>query len=219
MNAAHAILGGLGDVFRGRLSWLAVANLVVAVFLTIAVAWALMRFVIPLIPAGTGWLAHISAAGTFAANLIAVVLAAALSPAISMAVGGVLFDVAVARIERQVGLAPARSPPLQEGLANGLRIAGLPLALNLVSLPLLFVPVVNFFWFLALNGYLMGREYFSLTALRRMSWEQAREMRRKHRGAIFAIGLFAAILPFVAPLFGASAMTRFLARQGAEEAG
>lgn len=219
MNAAHAILGGLGDVFRGRLSWLAVINLVVAAFLTIAIAWALMRFVVPLIPVGTGWLAHISAAGSFAANLISVVLAVALSPAISMAVGGALFDVAVARIERKVGLAEARSPPLREGLANGLRIAGLPLALNLLSLPVLFVPVVNFFWFLALNGFLMGREYFSLAALRRMKWEQARALRRKHRGAIFAIGLFAAVLPFVAPLFGASAMTRFLARVGAKAAG
>ncbi len=212
MNAAHAILGGLGDVFRGRLSWLAVLNLVVAVFLTIAIAWAAMRFVVPLIPAGTGWLAHASAAGTFAANLLAIVLAVALSPAISMVVGGALFDIAVARIERQVGLAEARSPPLREGLANGLRIAGLPLALNLMSLPLLFVPVINFFWFLALNGFLMGREYFSLAALRRMRWEEARDLRRKHRGAIFAIGLFAAILPFVAPLFGASAMTRLIKR-------
>lgn len=219
MNASHAILGGLGDVFRGRLSWLAVVNLVVAALLTIAIAWAGMRFVVPLIPAGAGWLGHVSAAGTFAANLLAVVLAVALSPAISMAVGGVLFDVAVARIERQVSLAEPRSPSLQEGLANGLRIAGLPLVLNVISLPLLFVPVVNFIWFLALNGYLMGREYFSLAALRRMSWEEARVLRRKHRGAIFAIGLFAAILPFVAPLFGASAMTRFLARQRAEKAG
>lgn len=219
MNAAHAILGGLGDVFRGRLSRLATINLVVAAALTIAAAWAIMHFVVPLIPAGTGWLGPLSAAGAFAANLAAIVLAVALSPAISMAVGGALFDVAVARVERQVGLTEARAPPLWEGLANGLRIAGLPLALNLLSLPLLFVPVVNFFWFLALNGYLMGREYFSLTALRRMQWEEARALRRKHRGEIFAIGLFAAILPFVAPLFGASAMTRFLARKGAERAG
>ncbi|MEQ1617276.1 MAG: EI24 domain-containing protein [Terricaulis sp.] len=212
MDAAHAILGGLGDVFQGRLSRLAMVNLVVAAALTVAGAWAIMHFVVPLIPTGTGWLGPVSAAGAFAANLAAIVLAVALSPAVSMAVGGALFDLAVARIERQVGLAEARSPSLREGLLNGLHIAGLPLALNLISLPVLFVPVVNFFWFLALNGYLMGREYFSLAALRRMSWEDARDLRRRHRGAIFAIGLFAAILPFVAPLFGASAMTRLIKR-------
>jgi CysZ protein len=210
MQTAAAILGGLGDVFRGRLAWLAAANLVAALVIVCGLAWAGMRFVVPLIPAGSGWLAYLSGAGSFAASVAVVVLAAALSPGVSMAVGGALFDVAAARVERDIGLAAGRGAPLQAGLRNGLRIAWPALLLNLVSLPLLFVPVLNLFWFLALNGYLMGREYFSLTALRRLTWEQARALRRQHRAAIFVIGLFAALLPFVAPLFAASAMTRLL---------
>ncbi len=212
MNAASAILGGLGDVFRGRLSWLAALNLAVAVAITAAAAWAAMRYVVPLIPEGAGWLSYLSTAGEFAASFVVVVLALVLSPGVSMAVGGALFDIAAARVEKAVDLPEGRLVPIHEGLLNGLRIAWPALLLNLVSLPLMFVPVLNIVWFLALNGYLMGREYFSLAAVRRMRWEEGRALRRKHAGAIFAIGLFAAILPFVAPLFGASAMTRLLKR-------
>ncbi len=210
MQAAAAILGGLADVFRGRLSWLAAANLVAALVIVCVLAWAGMHFLVPLIPMGSGGLAYLSGAGSFAASVAVVVLAAALSPGVSMAVGGALFDVAAARVERDIGLAEGRATPPHEGLRNGLRIAWPALLLNLVSLPLLFVPVLNLFWFLALNGYLMGREFFSLAALRRLTWEEARALRRQHGAAIFAIGLFAALLPFVAPLFAASAMTRLL---------
>lgn len=212
MNAASAILGGLGDVFRGRLSWLAALNLVVAVAITAAAAWAAMRYLVPLIPDGAGWLSYLSTAGEFAASFVVVVLAIVLSPGVSMGVGGALFDIAAARVEKAVALPEGRLVPIHEGLLNGLRIAWPALLLNLISLPLMFVPVINILWFLTLNGYLMGREYFSLAAVRRMPWAEARALRRKHGPAIFAVGLFAAVLPFVAPLFGAAAMTRLLTK-------
>jgi CysZ protein len=211
MKVAASILGGLGDVFRGRLSWLAALNLAVAVTITAAAAWAAMRYLVPLIPEGAGWQAYLLNAGEVVAGIAVVVLALALSPAVSMAVGGALFDVAAARVEKAVGAPEGRLVPIHEGALNGLRIAGPALALNLLSLPLMFVPVVNLIWFLLLNGYLMGREYFSLAAVRRMSWAEARALRKRHAGAVFMVGLFAAVLPFVAPLFGAAAMTRLLA--------
>jgi CysZ protein len=210
MNAATSILGGLGDVFRGRLAWLAALNLAVALAVTATAAWAVMTYLVPLIPDGAGWLAYIAQAGEVVAGVAVVVVALVLSPAVSMAVGGALFDVAAARIEKAVGLPEGRLVPIQEGLLNGLRIAWPALLLNLIALPLMFVPIVNLIVFLGLNGYLMGREYFSLAAVRRMPWAEARALRRRHALAIFLVGLFAAILPFVAPLFGAAAMTRML---------
>jgi CysZ protein len=70
--------------------------------------------------------------------------------------------------------------------------------------------VVNIVWFLSLNGYLMGREYFSLAAVRRMDWAETRRLRARHGGSVFVIGLACSLIPFVAPLVGASAMTRLL---------
>lgn len=210
MNAATSILGGLGDVFRGRLAWLAALNLTAALAITAAAAWAVMHYLVPLIPDGAGWFAYVSRAGEVVAGVAVVVVALVLSPAVSMAVGGALFDVAAARIEKAVGLPEGRLVPIQDGVLNGLRIAWPALLLNLLALPLMFVPVVNLISFLGLNGYLMGREYFSLAALRRMPWAEARALRKRYALSIFLVGLFAAILPFVAPLFGAAAMTRML---------
>jgi uncharacterized protein involved in cysteine biosynthesis len=127
-----------------------------------------------------------------------------------MIVGSVLFDVAAAQLEKDVALPAGRLVSPLEGLANGFRIGWLPLVLNIVSLPLLFVPVVNIIWFLALNGYLMGREYFSLAAVRRMPWAQARSLRGRYGSSVFFVGLACSFIPFVAPLVGASAMTRLV---------
>ena len=82
-----------------------------------------------------------------------------------------------------------------------MRLTGLTLLLNLLSLPVyLLVPGINLFLFLALNGYLLGRGYFELVALRRLDAGEARRVRRRFTGRVFLggvviAGLFA--LPFV----------------------
>lgn len=211
-----AIGGGLKDVFGGKLGGLALLCFTVALAATIAVAWAAFRYLLPLIPDGQGWLAYVATAGEWLAGAGVVILSIVLAPTISMIAGGMLFDVAAAGVEKRVGLPEGRFVPLHQGALNGIRIAWLPLVLNIVSLPLLFVPVVNLIWFLALNGYLMGREYFSLAAVRRMSWAEARALRGRNAGAVFLVGFVAAIVPFVAPLFGASAMTRLISSLSAK---
>lgn len=209
-NVFAAILGGLKDVIFGRLTLLALANLAVAATLTVFAAGALIRHVVPLIPDGGGWLGYVSTAGEFAASVAVVVLAIALSPAISMVVGGVLFDIAAARVEKKLGIAEVRTVPLHEGVLNGLRI-GLPaLAMNLIVIPLYFIPVVNALVFYGLNGFLMGREYATMAAARRMPFTQAVALRKRNGLGVFCIGLACSFIPFFAPLVGASAMTRLV---------
>ncbi|GIK47739.1 MAG: hypothetical protein BroJett013_04360 [Alphaproteobacteria bacterium] len=212
-----AILGGLKDVVFGRLTWLAILNLIVALTLTIAAATALIRYVVPLIPDGAGWLANVSMAGEFVASVAVAVLAIALSPAISMVVGGLLFDVAAERVEKKIGAPKARAVPLHEGVLNGVRIALPALLLNLVAIPLYFIPGINALTFYTLNGYLMGREYSTITATRHMSYAEAVALRKRNRLSVFLVGLACSVIPFFAPLVGASAMTRLVhsARAGA----
>ena len=99
------------------------------------------------------------------------------------------------------------------GLATGLRFCAVMLALNAVLLPVyLLVPVGNVLVLLAVNGYLIGREYFELVALRHMPPDQARQLRRRNAGRIFRTGLVIAIplsipiVNLVGPLFGAALM-------------
>ena len=205
-----AIAGGLKDVFGGRLGGFALLCFIAALAATVAAAWAAFRFLWPMIPEGTGWWRYAWNVADFLGGALIVLFAVVLAPTISMIVGSVLFDIAAARVEKQVGLPEGRLVAPLEGLANGFRIGWPPLVLNIVSLPLLFVPVVNIVWFLGLNGYLMGREYFSLAAVRRMPWEQARALRARNGAAVFLVGLVCSLIPFVAPLVGASAMTRLV---------
>jgi CysZ protein len=209
-QAFVAILGGLKDVIFGRLTLLALLNLAVAVTLTVVAAGALIKYAVPLIPDGGGWLGYVSTAGEFAASVAVVVLAIALSPAISMVVGGVLFDIAAERVEKKIGAPKGRMVPIPEGIWNGVRIALPALLLNLIVIPLYFIPVVNAFVFYTLNGFLMGREYATITAARQMSFRDAVKLRKRHGGAVFMVGLACSFIPFFAPLVGASAMSRLV---------
>lgn len=205
-----AIAASLKDVFGGRLGGFAAICFVAAVATTVALTWAAFRYLVPLVPEGQGWWRYLWNVAEFLSGAGAVILAVVMAPTASMIVGSVLFDIAAERVEKDVGLPVGRMVPVQEGLLNGLRIAWPPLVLNILTLPLLFIPVVNIVWFLSLNGYLMGREYFSLAAVRRMPWAEARRLRARHGFSIFLVGLACSFIPFVAPLVGASAMTRLI---------
>ncbi|PKP80928.1 MAG: hypothetical protein CVT79_12995 [Alphaproteobacteria bacterium HGW-Alphaproteobacteria-18] len=209
-RAISAILGGVRDVAFGRLTLFAVFNLVLALALTGGSAFAIIRYGVPLIPDGAGWLGYVSTAGEVAASLILIVLASALSPAASMIVGGFLFDFAAERVEKAIGAPKARAVPLTEGVGNGLKIALPALLLNLLVIPLYFVPVVNVFVFILLNGALMGREYATLAAARQMSFKEAVRLRNRHGASVFLVGLACSVIPFFAPLVGASAMVRLV---------
>jgi CysZ protein len=209
-KAIKAVAGGLKDVFFGRLTLLALLNLAIAVTLTVLAARAAIKYLVPLIPDGTGWLASVSTAGEFLASVAVVVLAVALSPAISMLVGGVLFDFAAEQVEKKIGAPKARAVPLHEGAWNGLRIALPALLLNLAAIPFYFIPVVNVIVFWGLNGFLMGREYAIVAAARQMSFAEAVALRKRHGASVFLVGLACSFIPFFAPLVGASAMTRLV---------
>ena len=60
-------------------------------------------------------------------------------------------------------------------------------------------PGINVFLFLGLNGYLFGREYFEVVALRRFDVAGARQMRQRFGARVFIGGVVIAAL-FALPL-------------------
>jgi uncharacterized protein involved in cysteine biosynthesis len=99
---------------------------------------------------------------------------------------------------------PGRGPPRRQSLGEivtGLaRLALLSVALNLLALPLyLLLPVLNIVIYVALNGMLLGREYFDVVALRRLDVDAARAVRRQSGGRVFFAGVIIAAL-FAVPL-------------------
>lgn len=223
--------GALGDLFGKPLRGLLLICAALAGALLAAATWGATTVLVPLIPqGGAGWTGWLSDIGRALAEAGVVLLAILLFPAVSMIVGGALFDAAAQRVERLrfPSDAPARAVPLHEGLLAGLRIAPLALLLNVLALPLVFIPVVNVLAFTLLNAFLMGRECFTLAALRFRTFEAARDMRRRRGVSVYLAALapallaglptmlpitpflipLVAIVSFPAPLLGAAVMVR-----------
>lgn len=91
---------------------------------------------------------------------------------------------------------------LQDQILVGIRFFGILLLANIGALILsMIVPLLAPFVFWATNGYLMGREYFQMAAMRRMPRAQAQELFQRHQGSIWTAGILMAI-PMSIPLVG-----------------
>ena len=91
-------------------------------------------------------------------------------------------------------LEAGRQPPLVETILGSISFVGVTLLVNIIALPLYFIPVVNLFAFYLINGYLLGREYFEMVAQRRLVLADAKKLRKKYRGRVVAAGFILAFL-------------------------
>jgi CysZ protein len=114
-----------------------------------------------------------------------------LVPPMVALVAGFFVDEIAAITERTHYPAEPEGKPMSFGAALGLsvRFALLVLIVNVLALVLLLLPGVNVVVWWLVNGYLLGRQYFELAALRFRSYDEVRLLRRHHAGPIFAGGL------------------------------
>ena len=111
-------------------------------------------------------------------------------------------------------LPPAFKTSFTDSLRDSINFLGLVIAANLFALILyffffVFSPLI--FW--ALNGYLLGREYFQMAAARRIGHKAAKALRRQYSGRIWLAGILMAAplsMPLVnlfIPILGAATFT------------
>ena len=143
-------------------------------------------------------------------------------------VGGLYLDGIVARVEQidYPAVAPAPGSSVVNDITAMLRFTGVLLALNIAALPFyilgLFFPFVTIGIFYLLNGYLFGREYAEVVALRRMSQPEVRAWRRANRtrlwlaGAVIAFIMTIPLLNFLGPVIAAAFMTHIFHAQRPE---
>lgn len=123
------------------------------------------------------------------------------------------------------GLPDVPHVPFTDGLIDSLNFFGLLVGVNMLALFLYafagpLVPVV--FW--AVNGFLLGREYFQLVAMRRLGREGARAARRRHpiriwlAGTLMAVPLTIPLVNLLVPVLGAATFTHLFHRLQAEAA-
>lgn len=112
------------------------------------------------------------------------------------------------------GLPPVRKLGLGETMRDALRFVGVIIGANLVALMIYpfvipFAPIL----FFSLNGYLLGREYFQMAALRRMDREDMQVLYQANRwmiwtaGALMAVPLAVPVFNILVPVLGAATFT------------
>lgn len=134
------------------------------------------------------------ALGGFAAVLVASFL---MFPAVMGLAQSLFLEDAAGRVEARHyrDLPPAGEQPVWEGVKDGLSLALVTIAANLIVLPVyLLLPFLNLVVFYALNGYLLGREYFELVAVRRMTRPDVQRLRARYAARITAAGVPIAIM-------------------------
>lgn len=195
--------GQLGDPrIRGIVLKAIVVSVLVFAGLMAGIGWGLSQLSL----VGIGWIdsiiAFLGGAGAFVLGLL-------FFPAFAgMIVSFMLESIARAVEARHYPeLPPAREERVIEMLANAARFTGATVGLNLLALllvvPLMLITVVLIplipFVFYALNGYLLGREYFEFAAVRRLDPGPGRALRRRHRARIFLCGVAIAV-PMTIPV-------------------
>jgi CysZ protein len=170
-----------------------------------------------------GWLeAIVDVLGWFAGLIAAFVL----FPGAALVIISFMLEPVARAVEAKhyPDLGPPRHQPAAETVLIALRYAAITVFLNLVLLWVYFIPVLNVFVFAALNGYLLGREYFELIAPRRLEPAEVRPMWKRCRGRLWIAGMIITLLlsiPFInwiMPVAAAAFMLHMfekLRRQGA----
>ena len=110
---------------------------------------------------------------------LALVLPILFFPALATSIMGPMLDGVAEAVEARhyPRLSPARPQPWTEVVLGTLRFLGLTVLINLAALPIyaiLLITGLTVVLATLINGYLLGREYFELAALRRMDPPAAR---------------------------------------------
>jgi CysZ protein len=107
---------------------------------------------------------------------------------------------------------PSKDVPLLENLMIAAKFTVYLIVLNIAFLIFYVMPLANIIIFLALNGLILSREYFTMIAMRHLDYKQAEQLRKANStrlffaGVIMAIPLSIPVVNLLVPIFGTAFM-------------
>lgn len=145
-----------------------------------------------------------------------------MAPVTAVFAGLFLDDIAVLVEQRDYpGDAPGKPLATATAIWTGVQFGLLVLIVNLLLLPTLLIGIGAVMMVIG-NAYLLGREYFSMVAMRHMQPREAQALRKTNAARVFAAGLIPAglaLIPVVnlfVPLFSTSYFVHIFKRIQAE---
>ncbi|MFK7792297.1 MAG: sulfate transporter family protein [Devosiaceae bacterium] len=180
--------------------------------LALIAAWFGLAWVIDnLVTLERGWLDDLVQVASGLALVVGAVFLVV--PVTALVASLFLDDIAeVVETTHYAGESSGTPLPMAQALKEAVGFTAVIILVNLCALFLLLVPGVNAIIFLVANGYLLGREYFELAALRFRPKSQVKALRRAHGGKVFLAGLVIAglvaipIVNLLTPLFATALM-------------
>ncbi len=116
-------------------------------------------------------------------------------------------------------LKPVPRVPFFDGLRDTVNFLGVLIGANILAVfAYMALPFLSFAIFYGLNGYLLGREYFQVVAMRRLGRQGAKDLRKQHKGQIWMAGCLMAVplsiplINLVIPILGAATFTHLFHR-------
>lgn len=140
---------------------------------------------------------------------------------VAAAFTGIFLDEVAEAVEDRhyPALPPAPRLTVYETLIDSVNFFGVLVAVNVAALLLYaFVGPLAPLMFWAVNGYLLGREYFQMAAMRRLGRQGARTLRKRNGGQIWVAGMLMAaplslpLVNLVIPVLGAATFTHMFHR-------
>lgn len=223
LSSFFAALGQMGDPRFRRVLFF---GIVLTVALLVAVYAAFLGFLqwsvgeeatLPLIGEVT-WLKDLL---TWSSLGVMLILSVFLMVPVASAITSMFLDDVADAVEARhyPSLPPADRVPFGDALVDTIGFLGVIIVANLMALLIyaFFAPFALFiFW--GMNGFLLGREYFTLAAMRRVGREGAKALRRKHfltiwvAGVLMAMPLSVPLVNLLIPIIGAATFTHIFHR-------
>lgn len=197
-------IGQMGDPRFRRVLLLGVALTIAllagfyALFLTLMNEAVDGTMVLPVIGEVT-WLGDLLGWGSLFLMLF---LSTFLMVPVASAITSLFLDEVASAVEAKhyAHLPPVKGISFYESLRDTINFLGILIGANIVAVSLyVMLPFAAIFIFWALNGFLLGREYFQIAAMRRLGREGAKQARKEHFGLIWLAGCLMAV-PLTVPL-------------------
>jgi CysZ protein len=190
-----ALFLALGDLASPRIRSVLPRAVALTLGLFIAVLVAVEVLIAALASLPWPWAEAMLAVGT---GVVLTVLFFFLMAPVTAIFAGFFLDGIAAAVERvhYAGDPPGAPPAGGRGMIVALQFAAVVLAVNIAALPLILTGI-GAFVLIAINAYLIGREYFEMAAMRHLSVADARQLRKLNAPMVFAAGVLPAVLSLV----------------------
>jgi CysZ protein len=226
LSSFFAALGQMGDPrFRRVLGLGIVLTIALLIATTSGFVWLIGESAFVEVLGNVRWLRDLISWGSF--FLISFLSIFLMVPVASAITSMFLDEVAQEVEDKHYPHLPKVEPvPFSDALRDTINFLGVLIGANILAL-FLYV-IFSFaapFIFWALNGFLLGREYFTLAAMRRVGRDQAKIMRKQHVGTIWIAGILMAmplsipLINLIIPILGAATFTHLYHRISETRAG